>query len=192
MKQNDDRKRRDEQFEIGETVYLKLQPYRQRSLAKRPFEKLAARYYGPFKVVERIGKVAYKLELPPSSRIHPVFHISQLKRAVGDVWVNPSIPEQISPEMELAAEPEELLEVRHKASGGKSRVEVLIKWKGLPQFEATWEDGDAIAKRFPTFHLEDKVNLEPAGNVIEPPIKVYARRRKVNRGQEGANLNYHP
>lgn len=71
-----DVKHREEQFAVGDKVYLKVQPYRQRSLAVRPFEKLAAKYYGPFEIVQRVGMVAYKLQVPASSKIHPVFHVS--------------------------------------------------------------------------------------------------------------------
>lgn len=61
---------------MGDLVYLKVQPYKQTSLAIRSSLKLASKFYGPYEVLERIGLVAYKLHLPPDSQIHPIFHIS--------------------------------------------------------------------------------------------------------------------
>lgn len=157
MKAAADVKRRDEVFEVGEIVYLKLQPYRQRSLATRPFEKLAAKFYGPFEVIQRVGQVAYKLQLPPTSNIHPVFHILQLRRAVGLVPASPTIPDQLTAELELVVAPEKLLNVRRVGKENHHKLEALLKWKELPEFEATWEDVESVNKRFPDFYLENKV-----------------------------------
>lgn len=83
MKRQADKKRTDKEFAVGDWVYLKPQPFIQSSVARRPFQKLAFRYYGPYQVTARVGKVAYRLALPKASQIHPVVHISQLKQAVG-------------------------------------------------------------------------------------------------------------
>ena len=81
MKKRADGSRRDIKFKAGDWVYVKLQPYRQKSLARRANEKLAARYYGPYEVEGEVGPVAYKLKLPPHCHLHPVFHVSLLKEA---------------------------------------------------------------------------------------------------------------
>ncbi|GJZ37982.1 reverse transcriptase [Tanacetum coccineum] len=73
-------------------VYLKLQPHKQVSIRQDQQHKLSSKYYGPFKVAERIGEVAYRLELPSSSQIHLVFHISQLKKCHGKVHIGPNKP----------------------------------------------------------------------------------------------------
>ncbi|KAH9650018.1 hypothetical protein KPL70_026202 [Citrus sinensis] len=181
MKLQADQKRHHVEFHAGDLVFLKLRPYRQRSLAQRKFEKLAARYYGPFKVLQRIGKVAYKLELPQTAKLHPVFHVSQLRAALGVSPFSPTIPPQLTPELELVVEPEKLLGVRPKVNGQSGEVEVLVKWKSLPEFEATWEDFHLIQQQFPDFHLEDKVKVWADGNVRPQVRFTYARRKGNSR-----------
>jgi hypothetical protein len=82
MKATADKKRTDRVFAVGDWVYLKLQPYVQRTLATRSNPKLAFRYFGPFQVLQRVGATSYKLELPESCKIHPVIHVTQLRQAV--------------------------------------------------------------------------------------------------------------
>lgn len=76
MKQNTDKKRSFRAFEVGNTVFLKLQPYVQTSVARCANHKLSFRYYGSYPIVEKINEVAYKLLLPEHAKVHPVFHVS--------------------------------------------------------------------------------------------------------------------
>ena len=164
MKDAADGSRRHVEFEVGAKVFVKIRPYRQKSLAVRRNEKLAARFYGPFVVIQRVGKVAYKLELPPTAAIHPVFHVSQLRAAIGPAHSSPTLPPTLSADLELIVEPAELLDVRERQTPNGLLVEVLIGWKNLPHFEATWEKFLTIQEQFPTFNLEDKVKIFGGSN----------------------------
>lgn len=101
MKASADTHRREVNFQPGDFVYLKLQPYRFVSLSKKVNAKLSPRFYGPYEVVQRIGAVAYKLTLPPSAKIHPVFHVSQLKKSLHSTVPVQPLPEFLTEDLEL-------------------------------------------------------------------------------------------
>jgi len=76
IKHQADKNPSERQFAVGDMVYLKIQPYRHISLSAHKSLKLHFKFYGPFRVLERIGKAAYKLLLPAHFQIHDVFHVT--------------------------------------------------------------------------------------------------------------------
>ena len=68
---------------MNELVYLRLHPYKQTSLKGKGSKNLKPRFYGPYKVVRKVGQVAYEMELQEGSKIHNVFHVSYLKNMIG-------------------------------------------------------------------------------------------------------------
>lgn len=154
MKQNANKRRINKEYQVGEYVYLKLQPYRQVGVAVRRNLKLSARYYGPFEIIEKIGQVAYRLRLLEGSRIHPVFHVSLLNRS-------PSVNSQVTPmvplvrkEGQLLARPEKILERRVVNQGNRAVSLVLVKWENLDKGAATWEDYWFLKSQFPDVDSE--------------------------------------
>jgi hypothetical protein len=192
MKHQADKKRTERCFAVGEWVFVKLRAHRQNSVVTRINAKLAARYFGPYPIVERIGAVAYRLKLPEGARVHPVFHVSLLKKAVGQYQEDNELPDNMAGEQEEMYEPEAILADREIQQNGTTVKQVLVHWKGKPSEEATWEDLILFKSQFPSFNLEDKVVGEGEGidrhesheqlvnGVTNGPKiwKVYSRRGK--------------
>jgi len=76
MKQNGNKHRSERSFEVGDFVFVKLQPYRQVSVANMINAKLSLKFFGPFEIFSKVGAIAYKLKLPSTSKVHNVFHVS--------------------------------------------------------------------------------------------------------------------
>lgn len=121
--------------------------------------------------------MAYKLILPSHAKIHPVFHVSLLKKALKPHQQPQPLPPMLNEELELEVTPEAILDSREDKQG---YLEVLVKWKDLPQHECTWELAANIQDNFPDFQLEDKLVLLGGGsdktNSPKPTIRnVYQR-----------------
>ncbi|KAF7807946.1 Transposon Tf2-2 polyprotein [Senna tora] len=143
MKKWADTKRRHLEFEEGDLVMVKLLPHQTRRFAKL-HKGLVRRYEGPFPVEKRIGKLVYRLVLPSHLEMHPVFHVSLLKPyhkdmedlSRGETRRAPTAITEV-PERDV----EEILAHRVVPRRGShsSYVEYLVKWKGAPDSEASWE-----------------------------------------------------
>ena len=135
-------------------------------MKKSGAEKLKPRYYGPYCITRRIGEVAYELELPGDSRIHNVFHVSCLKKAVGQQIVTSESLPPLDEEGKLVLVPEEVIESRERKLHNRTVKEYLIKWKDLPYEDATWE-GESILQHPALRLLEGKQSRE--GRTVMSP-----------------------
>jgi hypothetical protein len=134
--------RRKETFAIGDQVLLSCKNIRLLGDAKRT-RKFTSRFIGPYRVIGINNDNAYKLELPPNLRIHPVINISQLKKYHDGTTIFPSRPPaQSRPDPEAldahgvpSFEVERILDKRSVNRG----TQYLVKWKGYPDEESTWE-----------------------------------------------------
>ncbi|XXG42950.1 hypothetical protein AAC387_Pa01g3099 [Persea americana] len=174
MKIQHDRRHSELTFQVGEMVYLLLQPYHQNTTARHSNQRLAARFFGPYKILERIGQVAYKLELPADSQLLPVFHDSLLKKYVGQgVIVQTNLP-AIAVDETVNLLLAEILDHCWVKQGKKIVHEVLIRWAHLPVEGATWENLLRLRQAFPTYDLEDKVGFE-GGRMIrnQPSCRIW-------------------
>nr|GEU88099.1 hypothetical protein [Tanacetum cinerariifolium] len=125
----------------------------QATLRQGKQHKLSPKYFGPFLIMKKVGKVAYKLQLPGSSQIHPVFHVSQLKLYRGPIPKSSSQLPQISNDGLISEEPFAVLDRKMAKKGNDAVVYVLIQWVNGTVTDATWETYESIAERFSHFDL---------------------------------------
>ena len=139
-------------YEIGDLVMLNAKNNR----TKRPTKKLAPKLYGPFRVLEKIGSRSFRLEFQTRWGIHNVFHASLLERYrvnsdEGSTISRPE-PEKIEGEMEYEVEAILQSEVQTTKRKGKGRYRTyrtlyyLVKWKGYPEDECSWEPGTNLGQ----------------------------------------------
>ena len=113
MKQQADQHCSEQRFNVGDWVFLRLQPYKQMSLKNtKKDNKLSPKYYGPYKVLQNIGIMAYKLELLASSQVHPIFHVSCLKKVTGEKLLVQTILAEIDEERKIILDLEQIIEIQ--------------------------------------------------------------------------------
>ncbi|KAJ0614913.1 putative nucleotidyltransferase, Ribonuclease H [Helianthus annuus] len=149
------------EFEVNDRVMLKVSPWKGVvRFGKRG--KLNPRYVGPFKILERIGKVAYRLELPAElGNVHDVFHVSQLKKClVDETLVVPFQELKIDDKLQFVEEPIEIMDREVKVRKHSRIPIVRVRWNSRRGPEFTWEREDQMKLKYP--HLFPTDQAEPS------------------------------
>jgi hypothetical protein len=183
MRTQADKKRVERQFLVGDFVYLKLQPYIQTSVARRSSQKHSFRYFGPYKILKRVGLVAYKLQLPADARIHPVVHVSQLKQAIGDSDLVSTTLSDHSITDRHSVQPCAVIAERFVKCGSKMQPQVKLQWTGLPDNCTTWENLFAVVEAFPSAPAWGQAGSAGRGIVTTHhlPVALTVARRTARR-----------
>lgn len=136
------------EFQVGDWVWLRILHRPMQSLVPGSRGKLSPRYAGPFQILERLGQVAYRLQLPEHARIHDVFHVGILKPFRGTPPTTvPALPPLHNGR--ILQQPERIL----GSSIRRGSWHVLVQWVGLTPAEATWEKVDTFRAEYPTFQV---------------------------------------
>ncbi|XP_070034706.1 uncharacterized protein [Nicotiana tomentosiformis] len=141
--------RRDLEFKEYDRAFLKLSPLKGviRFVKKG---KVSLRYVGPYKIIQRIGEVAYKLELPPEmSLLHPVFHVSMLKKVVGDpLAIVPVKTIEVIEELSYEDISVAILNRKVRKLRNKEVASMKVLWRNQQVKEATWEDEEEMKEKY--------------------------------------------
>lgn len=153
MKHQADKGRIEKQFQVGDLVLIRLQPYRQNTVVNRTSHKLSKRYFGPYSILQKIGSVAYRVGLPSTARIHDVFHVSKLKAYTGDPNCSPTlIPADFFPkEMDIP------LPTIIDTQVTTDPPQYLVQLSGDSDEDAVWMTDVEYEALFGPIHLADKV-----------------------------------
>ena len=110
----------------------------------KPSKKLDDKRYGPFTIIEIVGPHAYKLDLPATMRIHPVFNTVKLRPYVPDPIIGRPVDPRPPPVITEGEEPEWEIEYIKDSKLVRGRLHFLIKWQGYPHEDSTWEPADNL------------------------------------------------
>jgi hypothetical protein len=144
-----DTRRRELIFKVGDYVYLKVSPMK--SVKRFNMKgKLALRYIGPFRILERRGEVAYQLELHESlSGVHDVFHVSQLKKCLHVPKEQIPLEELVKEDLTYEEYPIRILETAERVTRSRVIKMCKVQWNRYSEEEATWEREEDLRKAYP-------------------------------------------
>jgi ribosomal protein L21E len=186
MKKYADKNRSFREFQVGDNVFLKLQPYIQSSVAPRANHKLLFKYYGPFRVIAKISEVAYKLDLPEGSTVHPVFHVSLLRQALSSgTQVSSTLPHLA----DVLSIPIKILSRRWRKKANTIVEQVLIQWSTGDAASATWEDREELQGRFPAAPAWGQADSKGRRGVRYTTVPDTAHDSPDERNDQGAASN---
>ncbi|XP_070002659.1 uncharacterized protein [Nicotiana sylvestris] len=150
QKSYSDVRRRDLEFKEDDWVFLKVSPMKGIMWFGNK-GKLSLKYVGPYKIIQRIGQVAYKLELPPKmSLVHPVFNVSMLRKVVGDPsTIVPVETIEVNEELSYEEVPVSILDRQVPKLRNKEIASVKAVWQNQQVKEATWEAEEEMRKKYP-------------------------------------------
>ena len=131
-------RRRGLEFSVGDWVFLKVSPMKGvMRFGKKG--KLSPRYIGPYQIIKRLGQVAYELELPQElSMVHPVFHVSMLRKCIGDPSrITPIKDVQVTEDLTYEEVPIAILDRQVKKLRNKEITSVKVLWRNQQAEEIT-------------------------------------------------------
>ncbi|KAD7117538.1 hypothetical protein E3N88_04806 [Mikania micrantha] len=145
-----DKRRRPIEFEVGDQVLLKVSPWKG-IIRFRKRGKLSPRFIGPFRIIARVGKVAYRLDLPDElSGIHPTFHVSHLRKCLADdVAYVPLNDIEVDEKLNYIEEPVAIVDTKEKQLRNKVIKQIKVQWKHRKGSDATWETEDEMKRLYP-------------------------------------------
>ncbi|GJW57612.1 putative reverse transcriptase domain-containing protein [Tanacetum coccineum] len=153
-----DRRRKPLEFSVGDYVLLKVSPWKGVvRFGKKG--KLAPRFVGPFEIIEKVGPVAYRLDLPEElNGVHDTFHVSNLKKCLADPTLQVPLDEiRVDAKLNFMEEPVEILEREFKKLK-RSRIAIVkVRWNSKRGPEFTWEREDQMKLKYPHLFSADKL-----------------------------------
>ncbi|KAD2806024.1 hypothetical protein E3N88_39401 [Mikania micrantha] len=142
-----DKRRRPIEFDAGDRVLLKVSPWKG-IIRFRKRDKLSPRYIGPFRIEARVGKVAYRLDLPEElNGIHPTFHVSHLRKCLADELAHVPLDDiKVDDRLNYIEEPVAIVDTKEKQLRNKTVRQVRVQWKHRKGSDTTWETEEEMRR----------------------------------------------